>query len=210
VVIILEELGLSYRTVHVDANAGDNKRPPYTTLNPNGRMPTLIDHGNDDFVIWESGAIILYLIEKYDTGKKLSFDKFESNAIAKQYLMFQMSGQGPYFGQAAWFKVFHAEKVPSAIERYEKEINRVLGVLNDILTDKEYLVEDRISYADLSFVTWLGVLEWDSMGKGEWKKNEKFAAVKAWYERLTERESVKTAMVIKASGKDGVFGVKKE
>jgi len=98
VVIILEELGLSYRAVHVDANAGDHKKPPYTTLNPNGRMPTLIDHGNDDFVIWESGAIILYLIEKYDTEKKLSFDKFESNAIAKQYLMFQMSGQGPYFG----------------------------------------------------------------------------------------------------------------
>lgn len=106
--------------------------------------------------------------------------------------------------------MFHAEKVPSAIERYEKEINRVLGVLNDILTDKEYLVEDRISYADLAFVTWLGVLEWDSMGKGEWKKNEKFAAVKAWYERLTERESFKKAMDIKASGKDGVFGVKKE
>jgi len=98
VVIILEELGLSYCTVSVDTSSGDHKKPPYTTLNPNGRMPTLVDHANGNFVIWESGAIILYLVEKYDTEKKLSFEKFESNAIAKQYLMFQMSGQGPYFG----------------------------------------------------------------------------------------------------------------
>jgi glutathione S-transferase len=98
VVIILEELGLTYKTVPVDTTDGANRKPPYVLLNPNGRMPTLVDHSNNDFTIWESGAIILYLIEKYDTEKKLSFESFESNALAKQYLMFQMSGQGPYFG----------------------------------------------------------------------------------------------------------------
>jgi len=113
-------------------------------------------------------------------------------------------------GQAAWFKLFHVEKIPSAIERYENEIRRVLGVLNEILTGKEYLVENRISYADLSFITWLQVLERPKLGDGEWMKDEKFAAVKEWYQRLIERESVKTMIDVKALGNDGVFGVKKE
>lgn len=111
-------------------------------------------------------------------------------------------------GQAAWFKNFHAETIPSAIERYDKEIDRVLGVLNDVLTDKEYLVENRVSYADLSFVTWLIVLDWPTMGGGAWKSDERFSAVRAWYERLSERDSVKAMKEIKAAGKDGVFGVK--
>lgn len=99
VVFLLEELGLTYKLAHVDTSKNEHKEAPYVLLNPNGRMPTLVDHHNNDFAIWESGAIMLYLIEKYDTQKKLSFEKFESEALAKQYLMFQMSGQGPYFGK---------------------------------------------------------------------------------------------------------------
>jgi glutathione S-transferase len=98
VAMVLEELGLSYKIIIVNTEAGEHKKPPYTNLNPNGRMPTLVDHSNDEFVVWESGAIMLYLVEKYDTDHKISFASFESEAKAKQYLMFQMSGQGPYFG----------------------------------------------------------------------------------------------------------------
>lgn len=98
VLIIMYELGFTSKDitfVSVGSQDGECKKPPYTHLNPNGRMPTLVDHENNDFVIWESGAIILYLIEKYDTQKKISFDKFEDEAIAKQWLMFQMSGKSP-------------------------------------------------------------------------------------------------------------------
>jgi glutathione S-transferase len=100
VVLILEEMKLSYRTIPVNTRTLEHKQPSYTNLNPNGRMPTLVDHSNGDFVIWESGAIILYLIEKYDTEHKLSPATFEAQATAKQYLMFQMSGVGPYFGKS--------------------------------------------------------------------------------------------------------------
>jgi glutathione S-transferase len=71
---------------------GENKGPEFTKLNPNGRLPALVDHSNNDFTIWESGAIMLYLVGKYDTEHKISFADFDSNATANQYLMFQMSG----------------------------------------------------------------------------------------------------------------------
>lgn len=114
VVIILEELGLTYKTVVVDVAKvyiylclfgskifslthwtgllGENKGPEYTKFNPNGRTPALVDHFNNDFTIWESGAIMLYLVGKYDKEHKISFADFDSTAIANQYLMFQMSG----------------------------------------------------------------------------------------------------------------------
>lgn len=117
VVIVLEELGLTYKTVVVDVSKGiyilvptwkffffffplthrigllgENKAPEFTKLNPNGRLPALVDHSNNDFTIWESGAIMLYLVGKYDTEHKISFADFDSTAIANQYLMFQMSG----------------------------------------------------------------------------------------------------------------------
>lgn len=185
----------------------------YTDKNPNGRLPTIIDHKNNDFTIWESGAILLYLVGKYDKEHKISFSEFDTIATANQYLMFQMSGeepfppireaswanifkgQGPYFGQAVWFNKYHAEKIPSAIDRYDAEIRRVLGVLEVILADKEYLVENRVSYVDLAFVPWNWLLKWlpNSL---EWEKD--FPKVAEWDGRLNARESVKKARELRA------------
>lgn len=129
VAIVLEELGLDYHTIFVEIGT-ENKQPPYTTLCPNGRLPTLVDHKNNDFAIWESGAIILYLVGKYDPERKLSFGaEGDDAARAVQWLMFQMSGelhlgggvvvwllrdladgvlgQGPYYGQAMWFSKYN-------------------------------------------------------------------------------------------------------
>ncbi len=86
-----------------------------------------IEDPNTNIVLWESGAIIEYLIETYDKEGKVSSSKSPEKFQEKQYLMYQMSGQGPYFGQAAWFANYHHEKIPSAIERYQKEIRRVIG-----------------------------------------------------------------------------------
>lgn len=112
VAIILEELGLEYHPAEIDLktsthptvlppisiliyNPDEQKQEPFVTLNPNGRVPALVDHSNNDFIIWESGAIILYLVGKYDTQHKISFADFDTTAIANQYLMFQMSGLSP-------------------------------------------------------------------------------------------------------------------
>lgn len=118
VIILFEELGLSYHMIFVDTknrnspspslfsqpsvivssvsnfrDAVDHKKASYTDKNPNGRLPAIIDHNNNDFTIWESGAILMYLVGKYDKEHKLSFADFDTTAIANQYLMFQMSGE---------------------------------------------------------------------------------------------------------------------
>ncbi|OJT13983.1 Glutathione S-transferase 2 [Trametes pubescens] len=158
VAIVLEELGLDYHSVYLAFDKGEQKSPEYTKYNPNGRIPTLIDHKNNDFVVWESGAIITYLAEKYDPEGKISAKGFEEKMKQLQWLFFQASGQGPYFGQAGWFMRFHPEKFPSAVERYQKEILRVLGVLNDVLSKQEWLVGDKCTVADLCLIPYVALL----------------------------------------------------
>lgn len=98
---ILSELGLFYRTIFLDFGAGPNgmKTPSYESINPNGRIPALIDHGNNDFTIWESGAIITYLCKKYDTSFSLWAESIEDQTQIEIWLLFQLTGQGPYIGQ---------------------------------------------------------------------------------------------------------------
>jgi glutathione S-transferase len=132
VTMILEELGLPYE--HMAIDFADVKQPAYTAINPNGRLPAIRDPNNGDLTLWESGAIIDYLTERYDTDRRLSFAPGSSEAYhARQWLFFQTTGQGPYFGQATWFKMYHREKVPSAFERYLGEVKRVSGVLEAYL-----------------------------------------------------------------------------
>ncbi|KAI8996237.1 thioredoxin-like protein [Trametes punicea] len=94
VAIVLEELGLDYESIYLDFRKGEHKAPEHTKYNPNGRIPTLIDHKNNDFVIWESDAIMFYLVEKYDTEGKISVKGFEEKMLLLQWLFFQASGQG--------------------------------------------------------------------------------------------------------------------
>ena len=102
----------------------------------------------------ESDAILLYLADKYDTERKLSVGDGEEKFQQLQWLFFQASGQGPYYGQAAWFSFFHSEKIPSAVDRYKKEIVRVLSVLESVLSKQEWLVGGKFTIADLSFITY--------------------------------------------------------
>jgi len=187
VAIILEELGLPYDTEYVDM--AKIKQEPYISINPNGRVPAIEDP-NTGYTIWESGACIQYLIAEYDKDHKLSYATKPEKYHTDQWLFFQVSGQGPYFGQLAWFKRFHPEKLPSAIERYEKEVDRVVSVIDAHLTKtgKPYLVGDRCTYADLSFITWAGLVGYFGVDIYEGGKNEKY---KEWLERITGREAVK-------------------
>ncbi|KXG49259.1 uncharacterized protein PGRI_031290 [Penicillium griseofulvum] len=185
VLMILEELKLPYETKSVDVD--DLKKEPYESINPNGRVPTLEDP-NTGTTIWESGAILEYLVDTYDKQRTISFAATSKEYYeSKQWLHYQMSGQGPYFGQATWFTVYHPEKVPSAVERYVNEIRRVSGVLNQSLQNREYLV-GRYSYVDAAFVPWFEVaaLFWSK----EMDLGQNFPHVHAWLHRIKARPAI--------------------
>ncbi|KAL2823780.1 glutathione S-transferase [Aspergillus cavernicola] len=193
VIMILKELSLPYTPILVASS--DVKSPPFTLINPNGRLPAIEDP-NTGITLWESGAIIEYLIETYDDkDHTISFERgSEEYFHAKQFLHFQMSGQGPYFGQAVWFLFYHAEKIASAQERYLNEIRRVTGVLEGILgggeegeKKKEYLVGGRFSYVDAAFVPWFEVVPvvTDSIDLAK-----DFPNVKAWLDRVQGRKAI--------------------
>ncbi|KJZ77926.1 hypothetical protein HIM_02563 [Hirsutella minnesotensis 3608] len=190
VLIALEELGIPYEAVPVS----DPKAASFTAINPNGRLPAIKDPNDDDFVLWESGAILEYLVETYDGAGKLTLPSAADKWRLKQYLHFQMSGQGPYFGQAVWFRKYHKEDVPSAKQRYEEQTVRVFGVLDDVLKDKTYLVGEKFTYADLAFIPWNRVMQ--GFLTDVWENNDvknKYPHFAAWHERLMERPSVKKA-----------------
>jgi glutathione S-transferase len=113
--------------------------------------------------------------------------------LCNQWLAFQISGQGPYFGQAAWFSVLHPERLPSAIERYTAEMKRILGVLDGALAGKQWLVGDKMTYADLSFAPWNDRVD-AVLGLAPEKKFEGFPNVAAWHQRMTGRKAWKDVM----------------
>ncbi|KAK9771316.1 putative Glutathione S-transferase [Seiridium cardinale] len=192
VVMILEELGLPYNHIFIAMSAV--KQEPYTKLNPNGRLPTIEDP-NTGITLWESGAIIEYLVDTYDKDHKISSASFPDKYLEKQYLHFQTSGQGPYYGQYSWFVKFHPEKVESAIKRYEEETFRVVGVLDKILEGREYLVGDKASYADISFLGWESTMQLifpEFLDRYKSYKN-----YWAWYERLRARPSTQKSFKLR-------------
>lgn len=190
VAIILEELKIPYESKMMDM--ADLKKAPFEKLNPNGRVPAIEDP-NNGVVLWESGAIVEYLCEVYDKENELSYgDKSPEKWLTRQWLYFQVSGQGPYFGQKAWFSYFHPEKnLNSAIDRYSNEIKRVIGVLDAHLkrNGTGWLVGDKCTYADLAFVPWdmmLGFL----MGDEAQKVMDAAPDFKKWHEALMARPAV--------------------
>ncbi len=175
-----------------------------------------IQDPNTDITLWESGAINTYLVEQYDTEKVFTYATLKERHLVNQWLHFQMSGQGPYYGQAAWsvlivspaslerlsshiadtkdrFNVLHPEKIPSCQERYNNEIRRVLGVLEGQLSTRQWLVGNKMTFADLAFATWNDRLD-DVMLVPPEEKFAGFPNVQAWHERMTSRPAWKRAM----------------
>ncbi|RDX42823.1 glutathione S-transferase C-terminal-like protein [Lentinus brumalis] len=201
VALLLEELGLSYESTYLDFQKNEQKQSPHIDYNPNGRIPTLIDHKNEDFVLWESNAILLYLVDKYDAEKRLTVTDEKEKHVLDQWLFFQASGQGPYFGQYFWFARYHPEKVPSAIERYQKETQRVLGVLDGVLAKSPsgWLVGGKFTIADLSFYTWDRAAISSILKDVEGVDVEKqFPAFWAWHKKTEARDSVKKLTELQA------------
>ncbi|AAS50576.1 ABL195Cp [Eremothecium gossypii ATCC 10895] len=146
VAIVLSEMGLNYNTIFLDFNLGEHRAPEFVAINPNARVPALIDHSLDNLSLWESGAIILHLANKYyrETGTPLLWsDNLAEQAQINSWLFFQTSGHAPMIGQALHFRYFHSQKVPSAVERYTDEVRRVYGVVEMALAERrEALIMD--------------------------------------------------------------------
>ncbi|TVY56765.1 Glutathione S-transferase-like protein gedE [Lachnellula suecica] len=197
VILLCEELGLPYETVTIPFT--DVKKPEYVAINPNGRLPSIQDP-NTDLTLWESGAIIEYLTEKYDTAHKLSFAPgTPEHYHARQWLFYQTTGQGPYFGQAMWFIIY--QPLPEARERYVKEVNRVTGVLEAHLASQKpdeegslWFVGGKLSYVDLSFVTWQNTV--GSRIPDEEFNQDDYPNVKKWMDTVLARESLKKLLAL--------------
>lgn len=157
--VALEEMQMGYQVHSVDLRKGEQKTPEFLTLNPNGRIPVIVDHDNQNFVVFESGAILLYLAQL--TGK-LWPDNARQQSQVTQWLMFQMGGIGPMMGQANVFYRYMEEHIPTAINRYQNEGRRLFEVLNTHLSDHEYLVGD-YSIADIANWCWVRTYKWSGI-----------------------------------------------
>jgi glutathione S-transferase len=154
--ITLEELGIEYSVHHIEMDKLEQKESWFLKINPNGRIPAIVDHDNDGFAVFESGALMIYLAEK--AGKLLPADA-KGRSLAMQWLMFQMGGIGPMMGQANVFFRYAPEKIPYAIERYQREVRRLLEVLDGRLADNEYLAGG-YSLADIANFSWVRGHKW--------------------------------------------------
>ena len=154
--IMLEEIGLPYRVNPISLGKLDQKQDWYLEINPNGRIPTIVDRDAGDFAVFESGAILLYLAEK--TGRFLPTDS-RGRSTAVQWLMFQMGGVGPMQGQANVFFRYAPEKIEFAIERYQRETRRLYEVLDRRLEGNQYLAGD-YSIADIATWPWVSIHAW--------------------------------------------------
>ena len=157
--IMLEETGLEYSVHPIDLGKQEQKEPEFLTMNPNGRIPVIVDHDNDDFVVFESGAILIYLAEK--TGQLLPAEEKQRSRVM-QWLMFQMGGIGPMMGQANVFYRYFEEQVPAAIHRYQHEGLRLLTVLDHQLKEQDYICGD-YSIADIAAWPWAVTHNWSGI-----------------------------------------------
>jgi GST-like protein len=185
--IMLEELGLPYNTHAINIGKDDQFKPAFVAINPNSKIPAIVDSEGPDgepISIMESGAILIYLAEK--TGKLLA-PIGRQRSVALQWLMFQMGGVGPMFGQVHHFLRAAKEQVPYAIARYTKETQRLYGVLDARLKDREYLA-DAYSIADIATYPWVARFEWHKT------RLEDFPNVKRWFDALSQRPAVERGM----------------
>ncbi|MBW4699414.1 MAG: glutathione S-transferase family protein [Aphanocapsa lilacina HA4352-LM1] len=187
--VMLEEVGLPY-TVHVvDISSGDQHREEYLAINPNGKIPAIVDH-DTGLTLFESGAILIYLADK--TGQLLPSEPAARYA-ALQWLMWQMGGVGPMFGQLNHFKRFADEHVPYAIDRYFRESIRLYRVLNRQLSRNLYVSGREYTIADVAIFPWVQIHAFQGIIL------EDFPAVEVWFERLKARPAVQRGMQVPAA-----------
>jgi GST-like protein len=192
--ILLEELGLPYNVIPVDIGKGAQFEPDYLKLNPNNKMPTIVDNEGPDgrpYAVMESGAILIYLADKH--GKFLPKGG-EARYDVLQWLMWQMGGLGPMLGQAHHFLQYAPEKIDYAVNRYSNEANRLYGVLNKRLQGRDYVAGD-YSIADMAIMPWLRYPDRQAVDI------EQYPEVKRWRASLEARPAVQKGLAVLAENR---------
>ena len=187
--ITLEELSIPYKVKEIDLIKGDQKKKSFLKINPNGRIPAIIDREENNLAIFESGAIMIYLAEK--TGKLLPSDPAKKSEVL-QWLMFQMGGIGPMMGQANVFYRYFPEKLQSVIDRYQNESKRLFTVIDKHLESNQYLAQD-FSIADIANWSWIRIHKWSGV------EIEDLPNLKRWMDEINLRPaSIKGVQIPRA------------
>ncbi len=184
--ITLEELEIPYEVTPIRLDKLDQKAEWFLKLNPNGRIPVIVDHDDGDFAVFESGAIMVYLAEK--AGRLLPSDE-RGRSLVMQWLMFQMGGIGPMQGQANVFFRYAPEKIQYAIDRYQNETRRLYEVLDTRLADNEWLAGD-YSIADIANWSWVSIHGWAGV------KTDDLAHLSRWKDAIKERPAVQRGRAV--------------
>ncbi len=184
--IALEEFQLRYATHFINILEGEQKKPEFLAINPNGRVPAIVDRGAGDFAVFESGAILIYLAEK--TGRLMPSEA-KGRSLVLQWLMFQMGGVGPMMGQANVFFRYFQEKIHSAIDRYQNEVRRLFGVLDTRLRDHDYLAGD-YSIADIANWSWVRTHNWSGV------TIDHLPHLKRWLDRIAARPAAQKGITV--------------
>ncbi len=188
--IMLEECGIAYRLHKIDIGKGDQFSPQFVALNPNSKIPAIVDSQGPDgkpITLFESGAILVYLAGK--TGRFLP-PSVRGKYEALQWLMFQMGGVGPMFGQTHHFLRAAKEPVPYGIERYTKETRRLYGVMDRHLGEAPFLAAGEYTIADIATYPWVARFEWHKVDLAE------FPNVKRWFDTISRRPAVALGMAV--------------
>jgi len=185
--IALEELGLPYTARPISLGSLEQKEPWFLEINPNGRIPAIIDHDNGDFPVFESGAILIYLAEK--TGRLLPAEPRARSRVF-QWLMFQMAGVGPMMGQANVFFRYAPEKIQYAIDRYQREVRRLFEVLEKQLARNQYIAGNEYTIADIAHFPWVVGHEWSGVSV------EGLSQLRRWLDLVAERPAVQKGRAV--------------
>jgi|TARA_E500000331_G_scaffold328112_1_gene347629 GST-like protein len=185
--VALEELDIPYNVHVVNLQSGDQKKPEFLKLNPNGRIPVIVDTDNDNLSIMESGAQLIYLAEK--AGKLLPTET-KARSKVMQWLMFQMGGIGPMMGQAnVFYRYWPGEKIQPAIDRYQNEGRRLFEVMETRLKDNEYLADD-FSIADIANWCWVRIYKWSGINI------DGLDGLQRWMNTMEERPACKKGVSV--------------
>jgi len=195
--IMLEELAVDYRYRKIDLSSNEQKQESFLRLNPNGKIPVIIDHNpsfrEEPWVVFESGAILWYLAEKHN--RFLPLDPSQKN-LALQWLMFQVGGVGPMMGQSNVFRHYAPQKIEYAINRYAKETRRLLEVVNQGLVKSDFLAGD-YSIADIALFSWIRGYEWSGASI------DGLDHLARWLDRIESRQAVQRGVHIPSESLGG-------
>ena len=186
--IMLEEIGVPYNVFSINIAKDEQFQPHFLKISPNNRIPAIIDKDNNDYSLFESGAILMYLAEK--SGKLLNFSDKDEYYRTIEWLMWQMGGVGPMFGQVHHFVKYNKGKSEYSEQRYSKEAKRLYGVMDKILEQNQYIAGKSYSIADISIWPWTARFDWQEIDLNE------FPNVTRWYKEMADRVAVQKGWLV--------------